>query len=281
MSGTSVSVKVTPEDFASSWVGLWACLTPGTHSGYRLRSESEGSETKFSIKLDKIVAGTPTSLGTKAAIKFEEATEKIELVVKEGKVKAIIGGSTILEVADSTFRKGYVAIEGKGESRFGELGFTVNGVLLDDFERTENPLDNGSKWEKLSWDTTIGRCFNSTFGWVPNAAESGAYWTPEEFGEAEPAPELTTPGTQHSKVGKAITPLMIISTFTTEWKATGLPEGLSINESTGEITGTPAKVESSKVKLKVKGSGGTAEGEFEWVTEEAKGGVNRTSMIIG
>src|SRR5208282_1436751 len=100
---------------------------------------------------------------------------------------------------------------------------------------------------------------------------------PEKIGP----PVVTNPGTQHSVIGKSVS-LQIHSTFTTEYKAEGLPEGLEpINEETGLITGTPEKLEMAKVTVKVKGPEGTDETEFKWVIEETGAyKKNRTFMIL-
>jgi len=55
---------------------------------------------------------------------------------------------------------------------------------------------------------------------------------------------VTNPGTQTNNTGTAITPLQIVATDTDTsqvltYSATGLPAGLSINPSTGVISGTP------------------------------------------
>jgi len=141
-------------------------------------------------------------------------------------------------------------------------------------------------WRKKgggAWEELISKADGTyTTGFVGFVAEAG-------FGdivnfEAGPVgsgpPVVTNPGTQHSVIGEPVS-LQIKATNTTEYKATGLPEGLSINEGTGLITGTPEKLESTKVKVKVKGPEGTDETEFEWVIEEASAHKkNRTFMIL-
>jgi hypothetical protein len=99
---------------------------------------------------------------------------------------------------------------------------------------------------------------------------------PEETG----SPVVENPGTRHNAISKPLS-LQIHSTFTEEYKASGLPEGLSINETTGLITGTPEKLQTTKVTIKVKGPEGTAETEFEWIIEEASAKKrNRTFMLV-
>lgn len=83
---------------------------------------------------------------------------------------------------------------------------------------------------------------------------------------SEAPPVLTCPGTQKNFVGDTVS-LQVKATHTTEYKATGLPKGLSINASTGLITGKPTTAEETMVLLTVKGPGGEAHCEFKWIVE--------------
>ena len=67
---------------------------------------------------------------------------------------------------------------------------------------------------------------------------------------------VTNPGTQSSFAGTAVTPLQIVgadssSTASLTYAATGLPTGLSINASTGLISGTPTSAAGSPYGVKV------------------------------
>jgi hypothetical protein len=93
--------------------------------------------------------------------------------------------------------------------------------------------------------------------------------TPELLALSAPSkepPVLTNPGTQDNHVGETVS-LTIVATNTEEYQATGLPEGLSINSSTGKITGTPKHVGHFTVKITVKGKGGEVSDEFVWIIE--------------
>lgn len=137
----------------------------------------------------------------------------------------------------------------------------------------------GGAWEERASgnDATYSSGY-SAFG-VINAGDGNT--TNFEAGPEESGtPVVENPGTRHSTLGKPVS-LQIHSTFTTEYKAEGLPEGLSINEGTGLITGTPTKLESTKVTIKVKGPEGTDETEFEWIIEEAGAHKkNKTFMVL-
>jgi hypothetical protein len=79
---------------------------------------------------------------------------------------------------------------------------------------------------------------------------------------------LTNPGTQQGPVGRSAT-LLIHPTgggSGLQFAASGLPSGLSINPSTGQITGTPHSVGTSTVTVAVRDSNGDgATTTFHWV----------------
>jgi subtilase family serine protease len=84
---------------------------------------------------------------------------------------------------------------------------------------------------------------------------------------------LGNPGSQGSTVNKSVT-LQINAADTrgaaVTYKATGLPSGLSINGSTGKITGRPKRIGKSTVTVVVADSAGTtAETTFDWMIEGA------------
>lgn len=83
----------------------------------------------------------------------------------------------------------------------------------------------------------------------------------------ERPPTVVNPGTQRNK-REAIIDLGIVATHTTEYKATHLPKGLTINSTTGVITGEVETVGESLVKITVVGPGGTASCEFIWIVEK-------------
>ncbi|GLY80837.1 discoidin domain-containing protein [Actinoallomurus iriomotensis] len=96
---------------------------------------------------------------------------------------------------------------------------------------------------------------------------------------------VTTPGDQTSTVGTAVS-LQIhasdsASGQTLTYSASGLPAGLSINSSTGLISGTPTATGTSNVTVTAKdttGAGGSA--SFAWTVNPA-GGCSTTNIAQG
>ena len=87
---------------------------------------------------------------------------------------------------------------------------------------------------------------------------------------------VTNPGNQTGTVGTAVS-LQITATDsasgqTLTYSATGLPAGLSINSSTGLITGTPTTAASSDVTVSAKDTtGATGSASFTWTISAASG----------
>lgn len=84
-------------------------------------------------------------------------------------------------------------------------------------------------------------------------------WEVVEWGP----PILTNPGKQESEIEEPVDFRLPVSKvgLTSEWTATGLPEGLTIS-ATGVIEGAPTKLGESTVKVTVKDSEGEATEEF-------------------
>lgn len=89
-----------------------------------------------------------------------------------------------------------------------------------------------------------------TFTWVITASS--------------PAPTITNPGELHSIVNVPTSINLTTTGTITSFSASGLPLGMNINTSTGEISGTPTSVQLYVPTVKAVGPGGTAEQTFSW-----------------
>lgn len=97
-------------------------------------------------------------------------------------------------------------------------------------------------------------------------------------GNQPPPGDLTVanPGNQSGKVGTAVTPVKNSVTGGTApytWSASGLPGGLSIDSSTGTISGTPSAAGTFRVTVSAKDSNGkTGSATFSWTITGSGGG---------
>jgi secreted trypsin-like serine protease len=108
------------------------------------------------------------------------------------------------------------------------------------------------------------------------------------LGGAPGGVSVANPGNKTSTVGTAITPVSNSATGGTApytWSATGLPAGLSISSSTGQITGTPTTAGTSTVTVTATDSAsGTGSASFSWTVNPIGGGcgavTNGTDVAI-
>ncbi|MGV9907196.1 M4 family metallopeptidase, partial [Streptomyces sp. NPDC003388] len=94
---------------------------------------------------------------------------------------------------------------------------------------------------------------------------------------------VTNPGSQSATVGTAVS-LQIQASSTNSgaltYSATGLPAGLSINSSTGLISGTPTTAGSSSTTVMVKDStGATGTATFGWTVSTTGGGCSSSQLL--
>ncbi|WP_330341819.1 M4 family metallopeptidase [Streptomyces sp. NBC_00557] len=107
----------------------------------------------------------------------------------------------------------------------------------------------------------------------------GSHITPPSSGVT-----VTNPGNQTSTVGTAVS-LQIKASSTNSgaltYSASGLPAGLSINSSTGLITGTPTTAGTSNTTVTVKDStGATGTATFTWTVNSGGGGGCTSSQLL-
>ncbi|MGW5328300.1 M4 family metallopeptidase [Streptomyces sp. NPDC004014] len=106
----------------------------------------------------------------------------------------------------------------------------------------------------------------------------GSHITPPSNGVT-----VTNPGSQSATVGTAVS-LQIQASSTNSgaltYSATGLPAGLSINSSTGLISGTPTTAGTSSTTVTVKDStGATGTAAFSWTVSTTGGGCPSTQLL--
>ena len=95
------------------------------------------------------------------------------------------------------------------------------------------------------------------------------------FASAAPAPVINSALTRTASVGTAISSYTITATNSpTSYNATSLPAGLSVNTSTGVISGTPTTAGTVNTSISATNAGGTASATLVFTINAASGGTN-------
>jgi Putative Ig domain/PLD-like domain len=137
-----------------------------------------------------------------------------------------------------------------------DYGLSTAKVEVGSMNMTSNSLTANRELGIILTDTGVENVIESTF----NADFNGT---------AADTVTVTTPATQTGKVGTAASLQIAASDSATgqtlAYSASGLPAGLSINSSTGLISGTPTTAGSSSVTVTVTDStGATGSATFTW-----------------
>ncbi|MCX8494894.1 MAG: putative Ig domain-containing protein, partial [Akkermansiaceae bacterium] len=121
-----------------------------------------------------------------------------------------------------------------------------------------NPTATDSAGTLLAGNSNLGRLgFNTSTTNLGSWLIDNVVISDMPTGVLPPAPVITSLLTANGQVGSALSYQITASNNPTLFNATGLPNGLSINTSTGAITGTPTVNGTSNVTISATNTGGT------------------------
>lgn len=98
----------------------------------------------------------------------------------------------------------------------------------------------------------------ATTGKIAVATPNGSVTSTNNYTVTLPPPVISSATTASGKIGQAFSYLIIASNGPTSFNAPGLPAGLSINTTTGLISGTPTQAGTFSVAISATNSAGTA-----------------------
>ncbi|MEM7132025.1 MAG: putative Ig domain-containing protein [Chloroflexota bacterium] len=239
--GSDVNLTTQNEDMDAIHLLSSGDIVISTRGNYGVASINGGDED--------LLRFIPTSLGNTTAGTWATYFDGSAAGLNDNADEDIFG-AYINEILNETHltTRGNFAVAG------------VNGTGADVL-LCSGPLGNsGACSFSLAWD-------GSAFGFGDERVDSLS-WT-FQMPSLNNAPTMTSPGDQTGTVGETTTLSIIASDADNDdslvFSAAGLPTGLGLNNSTGEISGVPNTIGLFAVTISVDdGNGGTASTNFTW-----------------
>jgi subtilase family serine protease len=169
---------------------------------------------------------------------------------------------------------------GNGGNNAADSIYTHTGSLFEVTASNNGTCAPPSQDAVLCTATGAANTYNGPTGWgTPDGLT--AFQSTSATGNTV---TVTNPGNQTSTVGTAVS-LQITATDsasgqTLTYSATGLPAGLSINSSTGLITGTPTTAGSNSVTVTAKDTtGASGSASFTWTINPSSSGCTAQQLL--
>ena len=253
-------------------------VAPGTLQRATIEVAADGDHTlniwmrEDGFQVDKLLLTTdpafvPVALGPNESPQGSTGNS-VPTITSPGNQTGTVGDAINLQIAASD-SDGDTLIYGATDLP-PTLTIDTNSGLI-----TGTLTQDGSFNSSVTVDDGNGGSANASFVWTVSAAGGG-----------NTAPALTNPGDQLDTIGDAVFLAIQASDADDDpltYSASGLPNGLSIDQTTGFITGTPNLVGSFNTALAVDdGNGGTANTSINWTIEDvAVGNGSLTSTFAG
>jgi subtilase family serine protease len=241
-----------------------------THTGnlYDVTSGSNGSCSPSILCTAATGWDGPTGWGTPdglTAFQSTSTTGNTVTVTNPGSQTGTVGTAASLQIQATDSASGQTLTYSATGLPAGLSINSSTGLI------TGTPTTAGSNSVAVTVKDTTGATGTANFTWTINSATGNTV-------------TVTNPGSQTGTVGTAAS-LQIQATDsasgqTLTYSATGLPAGLSINSSTGLITGTPTTAGSNSVSVTVKDTtGATGTANFTWTINSASSGCTAAQLL--
>ena len=206
--------------------------------------------------------GTPNGL---TAFQSTSTTGNTVTVTNPGNQTGTVGTAVSLQISASDSASGQTLTYSATGLPAGLSINSSTGLI------TGTPTTAGSNNVTVTAKDTTGATGSASFTWTINSATGNTV-------------TVTNPGNQTGTVGTAVSLQISASDSasgqTLTYSATGLPAGLSINSSTGLITGTPTTAGSNNVTVTAKDTtGATGSASFTWTINPATSGCTAQQLL--
>ncbi|WP_223199224.1 putative Ig domain-containing protein [Solihabitans fulvus] len=276
---TTGNVTVTNPGAQTGTVGTAASLqiNASDTAGGTLSYSATGLPAGLSINASTgLITGTPTTAGsTNVTVRATDSTGPSGTTTFAWTISAA-GSVTVTNPGPQTGTVGTAASLqiNASDTAGGTLTYTATGLPAGLSINASTGLISGTPTAVGSSNVTVkatdstGPSGTTTFAWTIGAAGSVT---------------VTNPGAQTGTVGTAAS-LQINASDTAggtlSYSATGLPAGLSINTSTGLITGTPTTAGGNNVTVKATDSTGpSGTTSFTWTINPGGGGCTAKQLL--